>query len=136
MPQVYLQRGDAETEPYWTLFQVFVGKDTVFEGTQGIKLSQITDGTSNTILVIEAEKAVPWSKPADLAYDPNQALPALGGMFKERFRFSSLAFEGSKYILALFADGFVYPIKKTIDEQNLRRLITRNDGEIPDSDQF
>jgi len=90
MPQVYQQRGDAETEPYWTLFQVFVGKDTVFEGTQGIKSSQITDGTSNTILVIEA----------------------------------------------VFADGSVHPIKKTIDEQNLRRLIIRNDGEIPDSDQF
>jgi hypothetical protein len=136
MPMVYEHRGDAETEPYSTMFQVFVGKGTVFEGTQGIKSSQITNGASNTIMVIEAGEAVPWTKPADLAYDPNQLIPALGGMFKERFRFSSLSFEGSKDILAVFADGSVHQIKKTISERNLRHLIIRNDGETPDSNDF
>jgi hypothetical protein len=136
MPKVYDQKGDAETDPYSTLFQVFVGKGTVFEGTRGINSLDITDGTRKTILVIEAGEAVPWTKPAELRYDPNEPLPALGGMFKERFRFSSLTFEGSRDILAVFADVSVHQIKKTIDEKNLRRLIVRNDGEIVDSDEF
>ncbi len=86
--------------------------------------------------MIEAGEAVPWTKPAELIFAPNEPLPALGGMFKERFRFSSLTFEGSKDILAVFADGSVHQIRKTIDEKNLRRLIVRNDGEIVDSDEF
>jgi hypothetical protein len=136
MPKVYEQRGDAETEPYSTLFQVFVGKGTVFEGTQGIKSNDITDGVSNTILVIEAGEAVPWTKPVELPYNADEPLPPLGGMFKERFRFSSLTFESSKDILAVFADSSVHKIRKTIAEKNLRRLIIRNDGENVDSDEF
>jgi hypothetical protein len=136
MPKVYEQRGDAETEPYSTLFQVFVGRGTAFEGTRGINSDEFTDGTRKTILVIEAGKAVPWTKPTDLPYAPNQPLPALGGMFKERFRFSTLTFGGSKEILAVFADVSIHRIKKTIDEKNLRRLITRDDGETVDSDEF
>src|SRR6266446_498128 len=54
MPKVYEALGDAKTEPYTTFFQVFVGQGTVFEGTKGIKMDQITDGPSNTVLVIEA----------------------------------------------------------------------------------
>ncbi len=136
MPKVYEALGDAEIEPYTTFFQVFVGQGTVFEGTKGIKMDQITDGLSNTLLVIEAGEAVPWTKPADLPFHPDQSLPPLGGIFKERFRFSTLSFEGGKDILSLFADGSVHPIKKTIKEENLRRLIIRNDGQAVDSDEF
>jgi hypothetical protein len=136
MPKVYESWGDAEADPYSTFFQVFVGKGTVFEGREGVRRSQITDGASNTILVIEAGEAVPWTKPADISFDPDKPLPALGGMFKERFRFSTLSFAGSKDILAVFADGSVHQIKKTIDEKNLKRLIIRNDGESVDSDDY
>jgi hypothetical protein len=135
MPKTYESWGDAETEPYTTFFQVFVGQGTVFEGTKGTKREEITDGPMNTILVIEAGEGVPWTKPADIPFDPNQSLPPLGGMFKERFRFSTLSFGGSKDILSIFADGSVHPIKKTINEENLRRLIIRNDGQAADSNE-
>jgi hypothetical protein len=36
-------------------------------------------------MVVEAAEAVPWTKPADLPYDPKQPLPKLGGMFKDVF---------------------------------------------------
>ena len=39
------------------------------------------DGTSNTVLVVEAATAVPWTKPDELPYDPNGMLPSLGGHF-------------------------------------------------------
>jgi hypothetical protein len=129
MPKTYESLGDAETEPNRTFFQVFVGKGTVFEGTKGIKFGEITDGVSNTLLVIEAGVSVPWTKPADISFDTNQPLPPLGGMFKERFRFSSLSFEGSKDILSVLADGSIHRIKKTIAEENLKKMIIRNDGQ-------
>jgi hypothetical protein len=136
MPKVYKPLGDADTEPFSTLYQVLVGKGTAFEGNEGINMRQITDGTSNTILVIEAGEAVPWTKPADLIYDPDKPLPKFGGMFKERFRFSTLSYTTYHRFNSVFADGSVHSIQKTIDEMSLRALITRNGGETIISDDF
>ena len=53
------------------------GDKAVFTGKEGTKIRDITDGTSNTIMVVEAadEKAVPWTKPDDFEYDANDPLP-------------------------------------------------------------
>ena len=32
---------------------------------------------------VEAAKAVPWTKPEDVPYDPKGPLPKLGGLFKD-----------------------------------------------------
>ena len=43
----------------------------MFEKGQDTKIAQITDGTSNTFLVVESTEAVPWTKPdAELEFDP------------------------------------------------------------------
>ena len=42
---------------------------------EGKTIAQITDGTSNTILAVEAEEGVPWAKPDDFAYDAKKPLP-------------------------------------------------------------
>jgi hypothetical protein len=39
------------------------------------------DGTSQTIVVAEADESVPWTKPVDLAYSPSQPLPKLGSLY-------------------------------------------------------
>ena len=36
---------------------------------------EITDGTSNTIMAVEAKEAVPWTKPDDLSFDPAAPRP-------------------------------------------------------------
>ena len=36
--------------------------------------------TSNTILFVEAAKAVPWTKPEDMTFDDGKLLPKLGGL--------------------------------------------------------
>jgi hypothetical protein len=81
------------------------------------------DGTSNTIMVIEADNAVPWSKPADLPFGKGVSLPPLGGLYE------------SGTVLAGMADGTVHTIqRKTISETTLRAAITANGGEVLGSD--
>jgi RNA polymerase sigma factor (sigma-70 family) len=77
------------------------------------------DGTSNTILIIEAGNPVPWTKPEDLHYAEDEPLPELGGLFPDA-------------IHALFADGAVHTLMRGYDEKHLRYAITRDDGEVFD----
>jgi serine/threonine protein kinase len=116
MPQVFAPaRGEAK-DPYSTFYQVFVGPGAAFEGKKGVAMREFIDGTSNTILVVEAAEAVPWTKPADLAYSPNQPLPKLGAVPEVNF-------------VAAMADASVRTIHPKNLERDLRAMITRNGGE-------
>jgi hypothetical protein len=71
----------------------------------------IRDGASNTIMCVDAgpDKAVPWTKPDDLPFDPEKPLAALGQVPPEGF-------------LAAFFDGSVQTVK--VDNPTLKALIT------------
>jgi hypothetical protein len=84
--------------------------------TGSVRLANFTDGASNTILIVEAAEAVPWTKPDELAYALDRPLPSLGGQRGDGF-------------LAAFADGSVRLLPKGIEESTLRALITRDGGE-------
>jgi prepilin-type processing-associated H-X9-DG protein len=118
MPHVYAPFNGKQTpEPYTTYYQVFVGKGAAFETRKGLRLSQdFPDSTSNTFLIVEAGEPVPWTKPEDLPYAPDQPLPKLGGVFRDRFNVA-------------WADGRVESLKKDLDGSLLRALITPNGGE-------
>jgi hypothetical protein len=118
MPPVYrpYKEGDG-TRPYCTYYQVFVGKGTAFEGREGLHLpGDFPDGTSNTILVVEAGEAVPWTKPKDLLYAADRPLPFLGGISKNDFRVT-------------MADASARTISKETSEATIRAAITRNGGD-------
>ena len=66
----------AKPEPFTTTYRAFMGPGALFETGQDIGLASVTDGTSNTIAIVEAKEAVSWSKPGDLPFDP-QAAPLL-----------------------------------------------------------
>ena len=90
------------------------------EGVRGPKFSEITDGLSNTLMVVEAGEAVPWYKPDVLAYDGKLPLPPLGD--KERAR-----------LLVVMGDGSVRTFRPSkLGEKTLRALITINGGEVVD----
>ncbi|MHB1422981.1 MAG: DUF1559 family PulG-like putative transporter [Gemmataceae bacterium] len=123
MPKVYAPLGRAgKVKPYSTPYQVFVGKGAAFEGKRGLRLPEdFPDGTSNTILIVEAAELVPWTKPADLPFDRSRPLPALGWSSRKDF-------------LAALTDGSARPIRRQVSEKTLRAAITRNGGEILDED--
>jgi len=96
-----------------TVYLVPVGPGTLFEGSEPRKLGEITDGTSNTILLVEADadRAVEWTRPDDLDYDPERPLAGLGHLRPNIF-------------LAAFADGSVRTLATGIDPEVLRALFT------------
>jgi hypothetical protein len=119
MPKIYASPQDEEClKKHVTHYQGFVGKGVFFEGKMGLNFpADFPDGTSNTLMIVEARKAVPWTKPEDLPYDANKPLPKLG-------------LPGAKGFLASLCDGSVRFMSDKVTEKTLRYAITRNDGEV------
>ena len=69
----------------------------VFFRNSRVRFRDITDGTARTVYVVEAGEAVPWTKPADIPYDPNKPLPKLGVGFKSdsKIGFQAVMFDCS-----------------------------------------
>jgi hypothetical protein len=104
---------------YHTVCHVFVGPGAAFEDKKDMKIpDDIPDGTSNTLLIVEAGPPTPWTKPEDLPYDADAPLPPLDTLFHNGFR-------------AALADGSVLFLSKPFNETSLRAAITRNGGESP-----
>src|SRR5262249_6424338 len=116
MPRVYAPPGTTTRTPDATFYQVFVGPHAAFEKHQVMHLpAGFPDGTSNVLLVVEGGSAVPWTKPEDLHFAPDEPVPELGGLSADVFN-------------AAFVDGSVATISRKCDAETLRRAIMRDDG--------
>jgi len=112
-----------EEKPGETHYRVFVGNGAVFDMVQGCKITQITDGTSNTILAFEGAEATPWTKPDDIEFDPKKPM------------LKHLRFENNSVCSILMCDGSVRAFPSKLSEDILRLLIQKDDGmPIPDVD--
>jgi len=117
MPKIY-ESPNLPPVPGMTYYKAFSGPGTVLESGKRIKFTDIKDGTSNTILVIEAGPAVLWTKPEDNPFDPKKPLPKLEPL------------PHGTQTNVLFCDGAVRTLDlKKIGEKKLRLLIMRNDGQ-------
>jgi hypothetical protein len=116
MPKTYQLPGSKETEK--TFYQAFVGPGAFFEGTKKFRIPvDFPDGTSNTIMLVEAADPVPWTKPDDLPFHPDKPLPKLGHHFGNGFN-------------ALLCDASVRFVSAKVSEKTLKAAITRNGGEV------
>jgi hypothetical protein len=107
---------------YHTICHVFVGKGTAFESKIGLSLKDdFPNGSSNTILLVEAGKPVPWTKPENLDYDPDKPLPELIGVHRDGFRAMMAACHGRL-------------VSYKTSERSLRAAIERNGKYRPGSD--
>ena len=123
MPKVYVvPAADPKVaQQGLTYYRVFVGPGTAFRlrGDKPPRIpDSIPDGTSNTIMIVEAAEAVPWTKPDELVYDPTGPLPPLGGHLRPGYC-NVVMFDGSTRIVHL----------PGVSESTLRHAITANDGQ-------
>lgn len=102
----------------YTPYVAVVGPDTIITSELGLQMRDVTDGLSNTLVIIEdTKRPVPWSSPNDIS--PEE-------LFKryEREDFDAPA------ILVLMADGSVHMVSFGNTEE-LDAMIHRDDGKIP-----
>jgi hypothetical protein len=133
MPDVYAPPPgvDVEAEPYSTFCQVLVGQGTAFEYDEGVAIPLgFFNGTANTLLLVEAGRAVPWTKPADLPYADDKPVPRLGGVFTGPVRFRLSSAGRTRGFHAATADGEVRFIGADVNEATLRQAIRRDSTDV------
>jgi hypothetical protein len=119
MPEVY-KNPNAKLDDGKTNYLAVVGKECFMDGTEkGVQIQHVTDGTSNTIAVVEADldKAVEWTKPDDFQFDPNNPTAGLGHVRPGGW-------------IAGFVDGSVQFISSGIDPNIVKAMFTRGGGEV------
>ena len=96
-----------------------------FENDKQITFASISDGSSNTILVINAadDLAVQWTKPADISSGDYKSREP-----KQLFRDSE--------VNVVLCDGSTHQMSEGVDGRNLQNLILRNDGQVVDVRNF
>jgi hypothetical protein len=122
MPAIYQSPLSKNKEPGRTNYLLPVGNGAGFSADQPTSMRDISDGTSNTIMIVEADddRAVIWTKPDDWQFDPNKPAQGLGHLSNGEF-------------LAAFFDDHGQAISVSIDPKTLKALFTRAGGEPIDT---
>ncbi len=114
MPDVYRFPGDQANSTNSSCFG-FLGPQALFQENRGARMADIRDGTSNTLLVVESKRDVPWTKPDEIAFDPEGPAPPVGGWYSNGFH-------------GAMCDGSVRFFSDDLEEQTFKYLIMRADG--------
>ncbi|KLU01527.1 hypothetical protein RISK_006683 [Rhodopirellula islandica] len=118
IPSVYQPPG-AIVPPGHTIYQAVVGDAIGLKPRQRTGFREFLDGLSNSVLVLEtnAEQAVVWTKPEDIAIDLDDPLKGLGQAWQGGFHVG-------------MGDGAVKFITDQIDPELFRKLLTRAGHEV------
>jgi hypothetical protein len=121
MPKVFMSSENAKlAEEGRTTYLGVAHKSAMFTGDKnGVRITDVTDGTANTIFIVDADdkEAVIWTKPDDLKLDPKDPKKGISARFAKGF-------------LAALVDGEVRMLPHTISMETLNALFTRNGGEV------
>ncbi len=107
------------TEEFFTTYQVAVGSEYLFSGAVPRKLSEVTDGTSFTLAVVDVSdrRAVPWMSPEDVV--PEELLA----------RNAESRTQHMGVMLAAFLDGHIEAIPDDLSQEARRAMLTIAGGE-------
>lgn len=122
MPDIF--KVDGVKEKGRTSLHVFLGEECPLGTDEPRSIATITDGTSNTILAVEAdpETADVWTKPGGLKVTEETPVSVLG--------------KGKKPFKVLMCDGFTLRLKRDIDSATMWNLIRHADGNVVSYDAF
>lgn len=107
-----------------TNFRMILGPGAAYDGKEGVKPGDLTDGAGQTLLVVENVRfnSVGWTRPEGYRFGGDLPLPRL-----------NYGVGGSeKGFYALFGDGKVRFVKDDVGEKTFRAMITKNGGEKVD----
>jgi hypothetical protein len=105
-----------------TAYAAIFGPQCVFRGADPVSLKEITDISSDTMLIADVtEVEIPWTKPEDIDIAQH---PKAG----DRFGLSSDHIPGFQ---AVFADGGVHFMNTSLDQATFDALYTRNGNDKP-----
>jgi len=122
MPDVYKSTKQGVPAGHTTYLATLTANSPFGHKGAPLQFADINDGTSNTIWLVDApiEKAVEWTKPADLIVDTDNPV-------------SSLTSADQKVITVSILDGSVRSLDAKISKETLNALLTHAGGEvIPD----
>jgi hypothetical protein len=106
-----------------TSYVAIVGSETAWRGDVPTKLSDFSDGTASTLLVVETtDAAIHWMEPRDL--EAARLAPRINQ--KSGRGISSVHIGGA---LVLFADGGVRFLSESLPAETVHSLLTRAGGE-------
>lgn len=124
MPQEYKSAKAASLQDGFTTYLAPVPDTgaqyrTILLPSQETKLSDVLDGLSNTLMVIDAGEAnaVEWTRPSDYKVDWNNPK-------------GNLVFDSIYGMSVLFGDGSVQSVDEGVSTETLRWLFYANDGNV------
>ncbi len=106
-----------------TSYVAVVGSETAWPGTTSIRVADISDGTSNTVMVVEVRNAgILWTAPNDLSFAEASAPPT-----DQEGRQPSSAHTGGGHVL--LGDGTVRFVNTNLAPDIWKALLTCDGGE-------
>ncbi len=118
MPKQYYSPVSNVNHEFKTTFQGLAGKKMIMGIAEALTFQNITDGPSNTIMIVDTndENAVIWTKPGDFV--------------PREYPFEGLVGHFPNGFIAAICDGSVRFISKEVDHEIIRNLFMFNDGNV------
>jgi hypothetical protein len=119
MPAVFRPVSEKLARQHRTTYLVPWGRETMFPPRGGVRVAEIADGTTHTILLVDGsdDVAVEWTRPDDLVVEGKN--PRKG-----------LSTRHGGQVLVGMADGAVRFLPATFGSMSLWALFTRAGGEV------